>query len=116
MKTQDGFQISHTGCVVEVYKAVTSTAFPEAVRRAHALLRFFKASQPGSTWGTDGIGYEIQRARGIVAIKKSGVGPTNFKRGCAALAVAEHEEWLEQVGKDEAYWSRHEESQAEIAD
>ena len=82
-----GFNIELRNTVVYVVKTgVPSESFADEVDKAHAILDKFKRSSPGSTWGCDGVGFEMQRRAGIVEVKKSGVGPRKFKAGLAALA------------------------------
>jgi hypothetical protein len=80
--TKDGFTITHSNYVVTVTKPVKDPSrFGEEVNQARALLGYFKASQAGSVWGCDGVGFDIQKRAGMVRINKSGVGTRNFRKG-----------------------------------
>ena len=81
-----GFTIEHRNTVVYVTKSgVSRELFADEVDRAREILAKFRQSSPGSTWGCDGVGFEMQARLGIVEVKKSGVGPRKFKSGLALL-------------------------------
>ena len=82
-----GFTVGYDGhSVVTVFKMVAvPEAFDSALQTAHDILDAFPRSKTGSTWGCDGIGYEIQKKRLVVEVKKSGVGPRKYKAAMAAL-------------------------------
>jgi len=86
MTTKDGFSISYTpeSHTVTVSKSVNSD-FDAQLSKARALLGFFKATKPGSTWGCDGVGYGIQKKLGVVRVNKSGIGINNFQKGLTAV-------------------------------
>ena len=81
-----GFTIEHRNNVVYVVKSgVSRDTFADEVDKAHDILSHFRMSQPGSVWGCDGVGFEMQARQGVVEVKKSGVGPRKFKAGLATL-------------------------------
>lgn len=83
--TFKGFSITHDSRrIVTVTKRVSSSEFAHALDEAHAILARFPASLR-NVWGCDGIGYEIQRTRGEVAVHLSTVGPRQFQKGWQAL-------------------------------
>jgi hypothetical protein len=84
MTTKDGFKITYNNYVVTVTRPANDN-FDGALRVAHSLLNYFKATRPGSTWGCDGVGYGIQKRIGLVRVNKSGVGPKNFEKGLTAI-------------------------------
>lgn len=66
-------------------RGVPDAQFDELLGRAHAILRRFKRSRSGSTWGTDGVGYAVNRCFHLVEVHSSGVGPRKFQQGIAQL-------------------------------
>lgn len=58
--------------------------FDEGLAAAHHILTHFHQSEPGSTWGCDGVGYHTQKKAGQVKVNKSGVGPRKFRQGLQA--------------------------------
>ena len=73
-------EISYDGhSVVTVTHHCLDSEFDVALEEANHILRRFKQSQPGSQWGCDGVGYDIQKKVGLVCVHKSGVGPRKFK-------------------------------------
>ena len=57
------------------------TAFDTLLSHAHHILSHYHRSEPGSTWGCDGIGYITQKRSGQVIVNMSGVGPRKFAQG-----------------------------------
>lgn len=78
------FTVDYTCSTVTVSAPVADGHFDDVVHAVRELLRLFRQSRCGSTWGCDGVGYGIQRAHQLVRISKSGVGPRNFQKGLAA--------------------------------
>lgn len=83
----EGFEISHDGSsTVTVRKSnVSLENFHNEVVQGRRILRVFRQSRPGSEWGCDGVGFEIQRKAGDVRINKSGVGIRKFQAGLKTL-------------------------------
>ena len=82
-----GFNIEHSGTVVRVTKSgVSREVFADEVDKAMSIISKFRMSSPGSTWGCDGVGFEMQARIGVVEVKRSGVGPRKFKEGLKSLA------------------------------
>ena len=88
MPNINGYTVGYDGhSVVTIFKMVAcEEAFSAGVQTAHDILEQFPRSKPGSTWGCDGVGYEIQKTRLVVDVKKSGVGPRMYKAALAALS------------------------------
>ena len=57
------------------------TAFDTLLSSAHHILSHYRQSEPGTTWGCDGIGYIAQKRSGQVVVNMSGVGPRKFAQG-----------------------------------
>ena len=57
------------------------TDFDTMLGQAHHILSHYRRSEPGSTWGCDGIGYIAQKKTGQVRVNMSGVGPRKFQQG-----------------------------------
>lgn len=57
------------------------TDFDTLLAHAHHMLSHYRRSEPGSTWGCDGIGYIAQKKTGHVVVNMSGVGPRKFAQG-----------------------------------
>lgn len=87
-QTLTGFKVSYErGSVVTFSKDnVPPERFDAELQAARGLIAEFRQSKPGSTWGCDGIGYDIQKKRGEVRVMRSGVGPRKFEAGVRALA------------------------------
>lgn len=81
-----GFEITHNGTVVRVTKTgVPREVFADEVDKAMSIISKFRMSSPGSTWGCDGVGFEMQARIGVVEVKRSGVGTRKFKQGLTEL-------------------------------
>lgn len=87
MPSIHGFTVSYDGhSVVTVFKMVlVPEAFDASLQTAHDILNLFPRSKSGSTWGCDGAGYEIQKKRLVVEVRKSGVGPRKYKAAMSSL-------------------------------
>lgn len=57
------------------------TDFDTLLQQAHHILGHYRRSEPGTTWGSDGIGYIAQKKLGNVVVNMSGVGPRKFAQG-----------------------------------
>ena len=57
------------------------TDFDTLLGQAHHILGHYRRSEPGTTWGCDGIGYIAQKKLGQVRVNMSGVGPRKFAQG-----------------------------------
>ena len=57
------------------------TDFDTLLGRARHILSHYHRSEPGSTWGCDGIGYVAQKQIGQVRVNMSGVGSRKFAQG-----------------------------------
>ena len=57
------------------------TDFDTLLNHAHHILSHYRRSEPGTTWGCDGIGYIAQKRSGEVRVNMSGVGPRKFAQG-----------------------------------
>lgn len=78
------FTVDYTHSTVTVSAPITDGHFDDILYAARELLRLFRSSRCGSTWGCDGVGYGIQKKHRQVRIHKSSVGPRNFQKGLAA--------------------------------
>lgn len=82
----NGFTITWRDRVVTIRKeAVDPEFFDLTLTTARALLNMFHPIYPGSSWGTDGIGYRVNRRLNLVEVHKSGVGVQGFRRGMEEL-------------------------------
>lgn len=81
------FTVTHDGAsIVTVRKdSIKPEVFQAEVLEARLIASRFERSKPGSMWGCDGVGYEVQKNLGVVEIKNSGVGPRKFRQGVALL-------------------------------
>ena len=72
--------------VVAVYESlVPQEQFDDKLTIAHEILSCFPAQQR-NTWGTDGVGYHVNKKFGLVSVKLSKVGPRVFRRTLATVA------------------------------
>jgi hypothetical protein len=83
--------ISYDGrsIVTASVRGVHGDDFDRALYECASALAFFCRSQPGSTWGSDGVGYVAQERIGVAVVHKSGVGPRKYQQGLAACAAYE---------------------------
>ena len=75
------FVISYDGQSIVSVRQADNGDFDEALSLIDGILCKFHASQPGSTWGCDGVGYAIGKSHGIAFRNKSGVGKRKFAQG-----------------------------------
>lgn len=64
------------------WTATDETSWTELLAEGYKLLAYFKATRPGSDWGCDGVGYNVQKRLGEVLLHRSGISPGNFRTGC----------------------------------
>lgn len=76
--------MSYEGKVVTITQTDDGD-YDDGLRCIDSLMCKFKMSSPGSTWGCDGIGYALEKERGIAFRHKGGVGPINYKKGLKAI-------------------------------
>lgn len=92
--TYQGFMISYSGApgiggTASVTKrGVPKEKFDDELSDAYKILSAFRATKSGSTWGTDGIGYIMNKEQGLVNVKKSGVVAKNAKAAFASLGLS----------------------------
>lgn len=80
-----GFTITHQENVVTVTKtSVHEGDFDRQYEDARAILGSFPSSNT-NIWGTDGVGYMINKKQGLVRVCKSTVGPRQFRAGLVRL-------------------------------
>jgi len=79
------FNIGYDGHSVVTVRQTDTGDFDQALNLIDGILCKFHASQPGSTWGCDGIGYVIEKSHGVAFRNKSGVGKRKFAEGLAEL-------------------------------
>ena len=73
-------KISYDGrSVVTVTEENVTENFGDRLMVASEILSYFP-SRGGSRWGTDGIGYAINKEKGLIEVHQSGVGPINYKK------------------------------------
>ena len=71
-------KISYDGHVVKVSeRGVKPEKFAERFYVADKILSYFPAKQR-NMWGTDGVGYEINKSHGLIERSLSVVGPRKF--------------------------------------
>jgi hypothetical protein len=58
---------------------VPDESFSDRLAVANEIMLYFRQTRPGSTWGCDGVGYEIQKKLHHIVVHKSGVGSRIFK-------------------------------------
>lgn len=81
------FDISYDGHSVVTVRQADTCDFEESLALIDChILPYFRASQPGSTWGCDGIGYVIEKEHGVAFRHKSGIGPRKYQQGLKQLA------------------------------
>jgi hypothetical protein len=101
-KTKDGFDVNYSGGVVKVSKSgVPQDKFDDELSRAEEILSNFKMTKPGSTWGSDGIGYMVQKKAGHVIVNKSGVIPKWAKIGMEKINESVNEGALNEDAHDQ---------------
>lgn len=89
-----GFMVTYSGApgiggtATVTKRGVPSDKFDDELGEAYKILGTFKATKPGSTWGSDGIGYIMNKKDGLVNVKKSGVVAKNAKAAFAELGVS----------------------------
>ena len=81
------FSIEHDGQSIVRVRQADSGDFDEALSLIDGILCKFHASQPGSTWGCDGIGYVIEKSHGVAFRNKSGVGKRKFAQGLQSFLL-----------------------------
>lgn len=78
-------RISYAGHVVEISERnVASEDFNDRVNMAYKILSYFSAKNR-NVWGTDGVGYAINKSHGLVEVRLSTVGPRQYKQGLAVV-------------------------------
>ena len=63
---------------------VDELSYDAALAIADHILSHFKAKLY-NTWGCDGIGYVIEKKRGVIRRNLSTVGPINYRKGLEAI-------------------------------
>ena len=89
-----GFEVSYRGgagngvVTVSKHSQADSPKFDDDLNGAYDILSKFRMTKPGSEWGTDGVGYAINKRAGKVVVHKSGVVPKNAKAAFAAMGAS----------------------------
>lgn len=79
------FEVTYDGSSVVTLRATASdpVGWVDLLGEALAFRGHFTQSKPGSDWGCDGVGHEVQKRLLEVVVRRSGVGPMHFHRGVA---------------------------------
>lgn len=83
-------QIEYDGSsiVTITHNLAVGEDFDEALRKCSSIMTYFRPSRSGSTWGMEGVAYNLQRTKRQILLHKSGVGPRNYRANRAT--VQEH--------------------------
>lgn len=76
--------ITHQHNRVVCVSGVEFVNYDDKLDLAHHILHHFKATN-SNTWGCDGVGYSIEKAKGNIRVMKSTIGPRNFKKGLDSI-------------------------------